>query len=91
MLTTSEGDAEIQRSLAAGARGYLLKSAPPEELIEAIRQLHRGRKGLPATVAQRIAQLGRRIAIAFQGGSFCVTQRLLQMANIIGEKVRVPA
>src|SRR5262249_528850 len=31
MLTTFEGDVEIQRSLEAGARGYLLKSMPPKE------------------------------------------------------------
>ena len=37
MLTTFEGDVEIQRSLEAGARGYLLKSMLPKDLAEAIR------------------------------------------------------
>ena len=32
MLTTFEGDVEMQRALEAGARGYLLKSMPPKEL-----------------------------------------------------------
>ena len=32
MLTTFEGDVEIQRALAAGARGYVLKNMPPNEL-----------------------------------------------------------
>src|SRR5262249_7887820 len=40
MLTTFEGDVEIQRALQAGARGYLLKSTPPSELVQAIRQVH---------------------------------------------------
>src|SRR6185503_2546873 len=40
MLSTSEGDAEIQRALQAGARGYLLKSMPPKELMDMIRQVH---------------------------------------------------
>src|SRR6266851_9941500 len=40
VLTTFEGDVEIQRALEAGARGYLLKSMPPGELAEAIRQVH---------------------------------------------------
>src|SRR6266436_4798402 len=31
MLTTFEGDVEIQRALEAGARGYMLKSMPPKE------------------------------------------------------------
>src|SRR5215470_3868691 len=34
MLTTFEGDVEIQRALEAGARGYMLKSMPPKELLE---------------------------------------------------------
>jgi DNA-binding NarL/FixJ family response regulator len=33
-----EGDVEIQRALEAGARGYLLKSMPPAELVSVIRQ-----------------------------------------------------
>ena len=42
MLTTFEGDVEIQRALAAGARGYMLKSMPPQELIDVVRQVHAG-------------------------------------------------
>src|SRR5580765_6571945 len=34
MLTTFEGDVEIQRALEAGARGYILKSMHPKELME---------------------------------------------------------
>ena len=48
MLTTFEGDVEIQRALEAGARGYMLKSMPPKELVEAIRQVHAGKKRVPA-------------------------------------------
>jgi DNA-binding NarL/FixJ family response regulator len=56
MLTTFEGDVEVQRALAAGARGYMLKSTPLEELITVIREVHRGRKHLPAQVAQSLAE-----------------------------------
>lgn len=54
MLTTFEGDVEIQRALAAGVRAYLLKSAPLEELVQAIRKVHSGRKHLPAEVAENL-------------------------------------
>src|SRR5467141_701798 len=37
MLTTFEGDVEMQRALEAGARGYMLKSMPPKDLVEGIR------------------------------------------------------
>lgn len=56
MLTTFEGDVEVQRALAAGARGYMLKSTPLEELVAVIREVHRGRKHLPAQVAQSLAE-----------------------------------
>ncbi|MGO9084632.1 MAG: response regulator [Terriglobales bacterium] len=56
MLTTFEGDAEIQRALEAGARGYLLKSMPPKELLEVIRQVHAGKKRIPPEIAAHIAE-----------------------------------
>ena len=56
MLTTFEGDVEIQRALEAGARGYLLKNMPPGQLVEAIRQVHAGKKRVPAEVANHLAE-----------------------------------
>src|SRR5262249_59961634 len=56
VLTTFEGDVEIQRALAAGARGYLLKSTPPNELTDAIRSVHEGKKRIPAEVAANLAE-----------------------------------
>jgi DNA-binding NarL/FixJ family response regulator len=55
MLTTFEGDVEIQRALEAGARGYFLKSMPPKELVEVIRHVHSGKKRIPAQVAAHLA------------------------------------
>ena len=45
MLTTFEDDVENQRALKAGASGYLLKSMPPNELLQAIRHVHSGSDG----------------------------------------------
>jgi DNA-binding NarL/FixJ family response regulator len=56
MLTTFEGDVEIQRALKAGARGYMLKSAPPNELVETIRQVHKGKKQIPQQIAAHLAE-----------------------------------
>jgi DNA-binding NarL/FixJ family response regulator len=56
MLTTFEGDMDIQRALRAGARGYLLKSMPPAELVAAIREVHAGRKRIPPQVAAQLAE-----------------------------------
>ena len=56
ILTTYEGDVEIQRALEAGARGYLLKSMPPKELLDGIRQVHAGKKRIPPEIAARLAE-----------------------------------
>jgi DNA-binding NarL/FixJ family response regulator len=56
MLTTFEGDVEIQRALQAGARGYLLKNMPPNELVQVIRQVHAGKKRVPPHVAAQLAE-----------------------------------
>ena len=56
MLTTFEGDVEIQRALEAGARAYLLKNMPPKELVEVIRQVHAGKKRIPPQLAAQLAE-----------------------------------
>ncbi len=56
MLTTFEGDVEIQRALQAGARGYLLKNMPPSELVQVIRHVHAGKKRIPPEVAAHLAE-----------------------------------
>jgi len=56
MLTTFDGDVEIQRSLAAGARGYVLKNMPPKDLVEVVRQVHAGKKRIPQEVAAQLAE-----------------------------------
>jgi DNA-binding NarL/FixJ family response regulator len=56
MLTTSEGDAEIQLALRSGASGYLLKSTPAKEMLSAIRSVHAGVRHVPAEVATILAE-----------------------------------
>jgi DNA-binding NarL/FixJ family response regulator len=56
ILTTFLGDVEVQRALEAGARAYILKSTPPKELVEVIRQVHAGKKRIPAEIAAHLAE-----------------------------------
>lgn len=56
MLTTFEGDIEVQRALKAGASGYLLKSTPPPALVEAIRRVHRGKRHVAQELAAQLAE-----------------------------------
>jgi DNA-binding NarL/FixJ family response regulator len=54
VLTTYDGDEDIYRALRAGAKGYLLKDAPCDELFTAIRQVYRGHKYIMSQVAQKL-------------------------------------
>jgi DNA-binding NarL/FixJ family response regulator len=45
ILTTFANDVEIQRTLEAGARAYILKSLPPSRIMDVIRRVRAGEKG----------------------------------------------
>jgi DNA-binding NarL/FixJ family response regulator len=55
ILTTFERDVEVQRALKAGAHGYMLKSSPPRQMLDTIRQVHNGRKAVAREVADELA------------------------------------
>jgi len=55
-LTTYERDSEMQRSLKAGARSFLLKTMPPSEMFDAIRRVHAGKKHIPPEIAAHLAE-----------------------------------
>ena len=56
VLTTYEGDVHILRALKAGAQGYLLKNTLHSELLQTIRAVHGGKRGLSSEVSFQIAQ-----------------------------------
>jgi len=55
MLTTFDTDNEISRAIKAGARGYLLKDAQREELLECIRKVHAGETCIPPSLVAKLA------------------------------------
>ncbi|MEG4801458.1 response regulator transcription factor [Microcoleus sp. ARI1-B5] len=55
VLTTYDGDENIYRGLQAGAKGYLLKDAEPEEILTAIRAVFEGKKYIPLAVGVKLA------------------------------------
>jgi DNA-binding NarL/FixJ family response regulator len=56
ILTTYDGDEDIYRGLRAGAKGYLLKDAEPDELLNAIHIVHGGQQYIPPHVGAKLAQ-----------------------------------
>jgi DNA-binding NarL/FixJ family response regulator len=56
VLSSHEGDVDIQRALEAGAQGYVVKGIVRDELLDIIRGVHAGKRRLPAAVAQKLAE-----------------------------------
>ncbi len=55
ILTTYDGHHDIQRSMQAGAKGYVLKNSPRSEVLDAIRRVHRGQSYLSPSVGGKLA------------------------------------
>lgn len=55
VLSAFDTDEDIYRCMQAGAKAYLLKSAPNENLLQAIRDVHAGQTHLPPEVAAKLA------------------------------------
>ncbi|MEO0374504.1 MAG: response regulator transcription factor [Cyanobacteria bacterium P01_A01_bin.17] len=56
ILTTYDTDEDIYRGLQAGARGYILKDADFEDLVDAVRTVYKGKRYLPPNVALKLAE-----------------------------------
>lgn len=57
LLSAFDTDHDISRAIHAGAAGYLVKNAPPDELIRAIRAIHRGENYFPDQIAARMGEI----------------------------------
>jgi DNA-binding NarL/FixJ family response regulator len=56
VLSSHEGDVDIQRALESGAQGYVAKGIVRGELLETIRSVHAGKRRLPAALAQKLTE-----------------------------------
>lgn len=74
VLTTYEGDEDIYKCLRAGAAGYLLKETPVEEILDAIRAVHHGKKHIPPRIAVKLAE---------RMNSTPLTSREMEVLNLI--------
>ena len=56
VLTNYHSDEDVFRAMKAGAMAYILKTAPMENVIDAIRRVHAGERSIPPHIAQQLAQ-----------------------------------
>jgi DNA-binding NarL/FixJ family response regulator len=79
VLTTYDTESEVLSAIEAGATGYLLKDAPREELIRAVRAAHRGESVLSPSVARQLMGRTRRPA------TNAISPRELEVIKLIAE------
>jgi DNA-binding NarL/FixJ family response regulator len=63
VLTTYDGDEDIHRALDAGAMGYLVKDMMAPDVLNVIRTVHGGRRGIPPAVAAKLAEHTPRVPL----------------------------
>ena len=56
VMTSFATDDKVLPAIKAGALGYLLKESAPEDLVQAIQQIHRGESSLHPTIARKVLQ-----------------------------------
>ncbi|MFF6806082.1 response regulator [Streptomyces sp. NPDC012616] len=78
MLTSYAGRADVVRALEAGARGYVLKAGPPEELFRAVRGVAAGGMGLTPEIVEGL--VGQVIGVRTE-----LTQRELDVVRLMAE------
>jgi two-component system NarL family response regulator len=76
VLTTYSGDDDIYKGLHAGAVGYVLKETPMEEILEAVRTVHRGKKYVPSAVSVKLVE---------RMSSTQLTERELEVLTLIAQ------
>jgi len=82
LLTTVDTDEDLLQGLGAGASGFLLKSAPAEEIIAAVRTVHSGAKVVAPPPATQILGINLVIGFALCLAYILATSLTSQIANV---------
>lgn len=83
MLTVYEDTDNIFNALAAGASGYLLKRTPSAELLDAIREVHRGGSPMTAHIARKVVQSFQKTAAAAEADK--LTEREAEILDLLSQ------
>lgn len=63
LLSAYETEEQVYQGVRVGAKGYLLKDTPREELLETVRKVYAGGTCIPAAIAARLAERATRMEL----------------------------
>lgn len=85
MYTVHDDDHRVFEALRAGANGYVLKSAKPDEILDAVRELHAGGSPMSAHVARRVVAQLRPVAAAGAAAEAALSDREQEVLSLLAE------
>ena len=85
MFTVYEDDEKIFKSLQAGAKGYILKGASPEKIIEAVKDLHAGGSPMSPSIARRILDLMQKLPAVPRQNELPLTTREKELLEYLSQ------
>jgi NarL family two-component system response regulator LiaR len=83
VLTSYAEDAKVFTAIQAGATGYLLKDSSPQELLQAIRDIHRGKSSLHPTIALKVIQELKRPTESPPPDGESLTEREMEVLGLV--------
>ncbi len=81
MLTVFDDEKKIFEAICAGASGYLLKSAQPQEIVAAVRQVLSGGAAMDARIARKVLDMFSRLSVPM--GEYGLTAREKEILHLM--------
>lgn len=85
VLTSLDKERDILEAVQAGAKGYITKNAQRDELLDAIRILHRGEAYLPTSIATKLVDSFKSPETGRKNRSDAITIRQKEVLHLVGQ------
>src|SRR5262245_1643228 len=85
METIFEDDEKVFQSICNGAEGYILKNTPPDEILDAIREIHEGGAPMTPAIALKVMRMFKQNLSGHKDDSFNLSSREKEILRCLVE------